>query len=244
MAREAIGRGAEAAAIRGTPVTIAARLADVRARVAHAADAAGRAPGEVRLIAVSKTMPPEAIREAYAEGQRAFGENYAQELASKAEALADLTDLEWHFIGHLQTNKARVVAKIAHVVHAVDSTALARELGKRAARDRTSPLEVLIEVNIGGEPQKAGATPGEIAEVMEAVRLQASLALRGLMTMPPAGDPDAARRTFETLALLRNLHGGAAKLPELSMGMSEDLEIAIACGATCVRVGRAIFGAR
>jgi pyridoxal phosphate enzyme (YggS family) len=225
-------------------MTIAARLADVRARMAQAAQAAGRAPDDVRLIAVSKTMPPEAIREAYAAGQRAFGENYAQELVSKAEALADLTDLEWHFIGHLQTNKARVVAKIAHVVHAVDSTALARELGKRAARDRTSVLEVLIEVNIGGEPQKAGATPGEIAEVMEAVRLQGSLALRGLMTMPPAGDPDAARRTFETLVLLRNLHGGVGVLPDLSMGMSEDLEIAITCGATFVRVGRAIFGAR
>jgi pyridoxal phosphate enzyme (YggS family) len=225
-------------------MTIAASLAQVHARIAQAAQSCGRSAGAVKLIAVSKTMPPEAIREAHAAGQRAFGENYAQELAAKAEALADLVDLEWHFIGHLQTNKARVAAKFAHVVHTVDSTALARELGKRAARDRTSALAVLIEVNIGGEPQKAGATPGEIAEVIEAVRLQPSLALRGLMTLPPAGDLDTARRTFETLALLRNLHGGAAALPELSMGMSEDLEVAIACGASCVRVGRAIFGAR
>ncbi len=225
-------------------MSVAARLAEVHARIERAAHEAGRAPGDVKLIAVSKTKPPEAIREAYASGQRAFGENYAQELATKAEALADLRDLEWHFIGHLQTNKAKIVARFAHVVHAMDSAALVRELGKRAARDRSSPLEVLIEVNVGREPQKAGATPGEIDEVMAAVRQEPSLALRGLMTMPPAGDPVATRKAFETLLLLRNLHGGAATLPELSMGMSEDLEIAVACGASYVRVGRAIFGER
>ena len=225
-------------------MSIAERLADVRARIEHAAHAAGRSPGDVKLIAVSKTKPVEAIREAYASGQRAFGENYAQELATKAEALADLIDLEWHFIGHLQTNKAKVAARFAQVVHAIDSPALARELGKRASKDRSSLLEVLIEVNMGREPQKAGATPSEIEEVIAAVRAQPSLALRGLMTMPPAGDLAAARQTFETLALLRNLHGGAAALPELSMGMSEDLEVAVACGASCVRVGRAIFGER
>ncbi len=225
-------------------VSVAERLGAVRARIEAAAQAAGRAPGGVKLVAVSKTKPPEAIREAYDVGQRAFGENYAQELATKAEALADLPDLEWHFIGHLQTNKARVVARVAHVVHAVDSVVLARELGKRAARERTTPIEALVEVSVGGEAQKAGASPGELAEVLAAVREQPSLALRGLMTMPPAGDPVAARRTFETLVLLRQLHGGPAALPELSMGMSEDLEIAIACGATYVRVGRAIFGER
>ena len=220
------------------------RLADVRARIARASAAAGRPEHEVKLVAVSKTKPPDAIREAYAAGQRAFGENYAQELAAKAEALADLVDIEWHFIGHLQTNKAKVAARFAHVVHAVDSSALAGELGKRAAKDRAGPLVVLIEVNLGGEPQKAGATPGELAEVMAAVHAQPSLDLRGLMTMPPAGDLAAARRAFETLALLRNMHGGRAALPELSMGMSEDLEVAIACGASFVRVGRAIFGNR
>ena len=156
-----------------------------------------------------------------------------------------LADLEWHFIGHLQTNKARVVAKYAHVVHAVDSAALVRELGKRAAKDRASPLAVLIEVNIGGEPQKAGATPSEVAEVMAAVHAQPSLALRGLMTLPPAGDPDARRgERSRRSPSWRSLHGGVSALPELSMGMSEDLEIAIACGATYVRVGRAIFGER
>lgn len=225
--------------------TIASRLADVRGRIARAAAAAGRDPSGVRLVAVSKTKPAEAIREAYAAGQRAFGENYAQELASKAEALADLPELEWHFIGHLQTNKARVAARHAHYVHTVDSEALARELGKRAAKEgRATPLPVLIEVSLGGEAQKAGAAASEIAEVMRAVQAQDSLALRGLMTVPPAGDLEAARRVFETLVSLRNLHGGAAVLPELSMGMTADLEVAIACGATMVRVGTAIFGAR
>jgi PLP dependent protein len=225
-------------------MSIAARLTQVHARIEQAALASGRSASDVKLIAVSKTKPPEAIREAYACGQRAFGENYAQELVAKAEALADLADIEWHFIGHLQTNKARFAAKFAHVVHTVDSSALTRELGKRAARERPTALAVLIEVNVGREPQKAGATPGEIEEVMTAVRAEPSLALRGLMTMPPAGDTDAARRVFETLALLRNLHGGVAALPELSMGMSDDLEVAVACGASYVRVGRAVFGDR
>jgi pyridoxal phosphate enzyme (YggS family) len=226
-------------------MSIASRLDEVRGRIDQAARAAGRDPSRVKLVAVSKTKGPEAVREAYAAGQRAFGENYAQELATKAEALADLAGVEWHFIGHLQTNKARVVAKHAHVVHTVDSQALARELGKRAARDgRGVPLPVLIEVSIGGEAQKAGATPSEIDEVMRAVLAEESLALRGLMTMPPADDLATARRVFETLVSLRNLHGGAAVLPELSMGMTADLEVAVACGATLVRVGTAIFGAR
>jgi pyridoxal phosphate enzyme (YggS family) len=225
-------------------MNVAEGLAGVRARIEAAARAAGRPAEQVKLIAVSKTKPPDSIREAYASGQRAFGENYAQELAAKAEALADLADIEWHFIGHLQTNKAKVVARFAHVVHAVDSAVLALELGRRASRARSSALPVLIEVNLGGEPQKAGASPGELEDVMRAVGAQPSLELRGLMTMPPAGNPEAARRAFEALALLRNLHGGVAALPELSMGMSADLEIAVACGATYVRVGRAIFGER
>ena len=226
-------------------MSIAAALAEVRGRIERAAAAAGRDASLVKLVAVSKTKGPEAVREAYAAGQRAFGENYAQELATKAEALADLPGLEWHFIGHLQTNKARVVAKHAHFVHTVDSEALARELGKRASREgRAVPLPVLIEVSIGGEAQKAGATGSELEAVMRAVQAEESLALRGLMTMPPADDLAAARSVFETLATLRNLHGGPAVLPELSMGMTADLEVAVACGATLVRVGTAIFGAR
>ncbi len=162
----------------------------------------------------------------------------------RPDALQDLPGLEWHLIGHIQSNKAKAVAARAHVVHAVDSTFLAKELGKRASKERSTRLPVMIEVNVGGEPQKSGATPGDIDEVMAAVHAQASLELRGLMTVPPAGDPARARSVFETLFTLRNLHGGAAALPELSMGMSDDLEIAVASGSTIVRVGTAIFGAR
>jgi len=226
-------------------VSVASNLAEVRARIERAAQAAGRDPAGVKLVAVSKTKGADLIREAHAAGQRAFGENYAQELAGKAEALADLQDVEWHFIGHLQTNKARVVAAHAHVVHTLDSAALARELGKRVAKlGRAAPLPVLIEVSVAGEAQKAGAAPSDIDEVMQAVAEQPSLALRGLMTVPPIDDLQAARRVFETLVSLRNLHGGPRLLPELSMGMSHDLEVAVACGATIVRVGTAIFGAR
>ena len=222
---------------------LSASLAAVQQRIARAAEACGRNPADVRLIAVSKMHPPEAIREAYDAGQRAFGESYAQELDSKAQALADLEDLEWHFIGHLQTNKAKLVARYAHVVHTVDSAVLAREVAKRAGTaGRTLP--VLIEVNVGAEPQKHGTPPTELAEVIDAVRREPRLLLRGLMTMPPAGDLDATRRVFETLVTLRALHGGVAALPELSIGMSQDLEVAIACGATMVRVGTAIFGPR
>ena len=222
---------------------LSASLAAVQQRIARAAEACGRNPADVRLIAVSKMHPPEAIREAYDAGQRAFGESYAQELDSKAQALADLEDLEWHFIGHLQTNKAKLVARYAHVVHTVDSAVLAREVAKRAdTAGRT--LSVLIEVNVGAEPQKHGTPPTELAEVIDAVRREPRLLLRGLMTMPPAGDLDATRRVFETLVTLRALHGGVAALPELSIGMSQDLEVAIACGATMVRVGTAIFGPR
>jgi PLP dependent protein len=222
---------------------IAQALAEVRERIARAARAAGREAASVKLVAVSKTKPAAAVREAYAAGQRAFGENYAQELEEKARELADLPDIEWHFIGHLQTNKAKLVARAAHVVHTVDSAVLARELAKRVrALGRTMP--VLVEVNVAAEPQKHGAQPPELAEVLAAVRAEPELVLRGLMTMPPADDLLTARKVFETLVTLRNLHGGAAALPELSMGMTGDLEVAVAAGATMVRVGTAIFGAR
>ena len=228
-------------------MSVAEDLARVRDRIARAAGAASRELSEVRLIAVSKTKPADAIREAYAAGQRDFGENYAQELTQKAEELADLADLRWHFIGHLQSNKARFVAKAAHVVHTVDGPSLARELGKRAAKegrgDTRERLPVLVEVNVGGEPQKHGSSAAALSEVLAAVEAEPALALSGLMTMPP-NDIEAARRVFEALVSLRNLHGGRARLPELSMGMSDDLEVAIACGATLVRVGSAIFGSR
>jgi pyridoxal phosphate enzyme (YggS family) len=223
---------------------IAAQLESVRERVARAAEACGRKLADVKIIAVSKTKPASAIREAYAAGQRAFGENYAQELATKAEELADLADIEWHFIGHLQSNKAKLVVKAARLVHTVDTPSLARELGKRATQLAVAPRAVLIEVNVGGEAQKFGVAPGEIAETMRAIAAEPGLVLRGLMTVPPEGGIDVATRVFETLATLRTLHGGEAALPELSMGMSADLEAAVASGATMVRVGTAIFGGR
>jgi pyridoxal phosphate enzyme (YggS family) len=222
---------------------IAEGLAKVRDRIARAAEASSRDPNEIRLVAVSKTKPAAMIREAYELGQRDFGENYAQELAEKANELADLPDLRWHFIGHLQTNKAKLVAPVAHLVHTVDSPALAKELDKRAQKTRTDPLPVLVEVNVGGEAQKHGASAADLGAVIDAIDATQALKLRGLMTMPPH-DLEGARRAFEALASLRAIHGGKARLPELSMGMSDDLEVAIACGATLVRVGTAIFGAR
>ena len=230
-------------------MTVAAGLESVRERIRRAATAVGRDPAEVRLVAVSKTKPASAIREAYAAGQRDFGENYAQELEEKAAELVELVDLRWHFIGHLQSNKARVVARVAHLVHTVDGPSLTRELGKRFAAASESRgesgarLPVLVEVNVGGEAQKHGASPADLGEVLAAVDREPALLLRGLMTIPPS-DLEAARRAFEALASLRSGHGGAARLAELSMGMSDDLEIAVACGATLVRVGSAIFGAR
>ncbi len=227
---------------------VAERLASVRDRIARAAVAASRDPKDVKLVAVSKTKSADAIREAYDAGQRAFGENYVQELVDKADELADLVDVEWHFIGHLQTNKARQIVRIAHLVHTVDSTRLAEELGKRAAKEGLGgedlpPLDVLVEVNVGGEAQKHGATPATMQEVVSAVEKFPSLRLRGLMTVPP-NDLEGARRAFEALVSLRRTHGGRSRLPELSMGMSSDLELAIAAGATIVRVGTAIFGER
>lgn len=218
-------------------------LAQVRDRIRRAAEAASRDPSSVRLVAVSKTKPASAIREAYDAGQRDFGENYAQELAEKAEELADLPDLRWHFIGHLQSNKARVVAPMTHLLHTVDSAPLARELAKRAGKAGRSSLDVLVEVNVGGEAQKHGATAAALADIIAAIDSAKPLRLRGLMTMPPH-DLEGARRAFEALAALQGAHGGRSKLPELSMGMSDDLEVAVACGATLVRVGTAIFGAR
>ena len=216
----------------------------VRDRIVAAASAAGRPAEGVQLVAVSKGKSADTIRDAYAAGQRRFGENYAQELAAKAASLADLVGIEWHFIGHLQSNKAKTVAPIAHVVHTVDSPGLARELARRVLKAGRGPLPVLIEVNVTREPQKHGASPSDLKDVIEAVAAEPLLALRGLMTVPPVEDLAAARAAFETLASLRSLHGGAALLPELSMGMSHDLEVAVACGATLVRVGTAIFGPR
>jgi pyridoxal phosphate enzyme (YggS family) len=220
---------------------IGSRLDAVRARIANAARASGRDPSEIRLVAVSKTKDAASVRVAHAAGQRDFGENYAQELLKKAAELEDLRDIRWHFIGHLQRNKAKVVAPVASVVHTVDSARLAVELGKRAAER----LSVLVEVNVGDEDQKSGCRTAELGAVLDAVEKEPRLRLTGLMTVPPASDdPEASRRFFDELARLRDAHGGRHRLPELSMGMSHDLEEAIRAGATIVRVGTAIFGAR
>jgi PLP dependent protein len=229
-------------------------LERVRERIAAAAEQHGRAPAEIRLLAVSKRQSEQKIRAAYAAGQRDFGENYAQELASKRVALSDLPDLRFHMIGHLQRNKCASLAGIVSAVHSVDSVRLARELGRRArqapvpAAQRLlsgAELAVFIEVNLSAEPQKAGCAPAELPELIEAVRAEPALALRGLMVIPEGeGEPELSRRAFAALGELRERHGGVARLPELSMGMSRDLEVAVECGTSWVRVGTDIFGAR
>lgn len=222
--------------------TIAERLEQIRQRVRAATTAAGRPPESVRLLAVSKGQPSSAIREAYAAGQRDFGENYAQELVRKAEELADLTELRLHMIGHLQRNKAKLIASRASSLHSLDNEALALELDKRR---EGAALPVLIEVGIAGEEQKSGVAIGELPALAAAVRRCPRLELRGLMCVPPlSDDPEHSRVYFSRLRSLRDELGGATALPELSMGMTADFEVAIAEGATVVRVGTAIFGAR
>nr|MBK7064041.1 YggS family pyridoxal phosphate-dependent enzyme [Deltaproteobacteria bacterium] len=216
----------------------------VRARIDAAARRAGRDPATVALLAVSKTHGPEAVRAAYARGQRDFGENYVQELVPKAAALADLTELRWHFIGHLQTNKCRDVAGLVATVQSVDSERLVRELGRRAAAAGRT-VGILIQVNVAREAQKSGCEVEALPAILAAALETPGVALRGLMTVPPAADDAGeSRRWFDALRALRDEHGGAALLPELSMGMTHDMDEAIAAGATVVRVGTAIFGAR
>jgi len=194
-------------------------------------------------MAVSKLQPASAILEAYAAGQRDFGENYVQELTRKAEQLAHLEGLRWHLIGHLQSNKAKAVANLATSVQTIDSVRLGQELGKR--RRLEPPLDVLVEVNVSGEESKSGCMPVDLAEVLTAVEAEPTLRLRGLLTVPPASaDPAAAGPHFAELRRLRDAHGGRARLPDLSIGMSADLEVAVAHGSTCVRIGSAIFGER
>jgi pyridoxal phosphate enzyme (YggS family) len=234
---------------------VALGLNRVRAQLAAALADAGRAPGSARLVAVSKFQPASAIRAAYAEGQRDFGENYVQELEQKAAQLSDLSDLRWHMIGHLQRNKARVVAPLASLVHTVHSLELARELDKRAsavslAGERAfvpgePRLAVLVEVNVGGEAQKSGCAPEALAPLLQALGEAKHLRCLGLMCVPPhTADASGALPFFEQLRRLRDEHGGAQRLPELSMGMSADLAYAVAAGASIVRVGTAIFGER
>jgi PLP dependent protein len=224
--------------------SIPAQLQAVRHRIEEGMLHAGRTAGSVRLVAVSKGKPAEAIRAAYAAGQRDFGENYVQELEEKAQALRDLEGLRWHAIGRLQRNKAKQVVRLAKVIHAVDREELAVELGRRASAEGLT-VDALVEVNISGEVSKGGCAPEAIEGLLAAMRRTSGLRVVGLMTIPPASeDPAAARPVFAALRALRDQHGGAEVLPELSMGMTHDYAIAIEEGATMVRVGTAIFGAR
>lgn len=214
--------------------TVAGALRDIRAGLGHA-----------KLIAVSKTKPVEAILEAYAAGQRLFGENYVQELVKKAEAVQGVaSDIEWHFIGHLQTNKARDVAFIPNcVVQTVDSDRLARRLSELRS-DELGPLRVMIQINTSGELTKSGCTVEDAIELAQLISALPRLRLIGLMTI---GAPDASEYSFRALVDARNVIEQAVKLEEkleLSMGMSSDYQLAVKMGADYVRVGSAIFGER
>ena len=218
---------------------VAARLAAVRAQVDAACRAAGRAPGEVRLIAVSKRQPDALLLEAYAAGQRDFGENYVQEMLRKQPLLP--SDARWHLIGHVQSNKAKAAAR-AQLVHTLDSARLARALAE-GAKALGRPLEVLVEVNLAHEGQKAGVDPDGVEALIAAADATGALEVRGLMCIPPEGEGPTY---FPALRALRDRLQSRLKrpMPALSMGMSADFEAAIAHGATLVRVGTAIFGAR
>ncbi|MBX3026454.1 YggS family pyridoxal phosphate-dependent enzyme [bacterium] len=215
---------------------IAANVRAVRARIARAAERAGRDPASVRLIAVSKTKPAAAVRAAIAAGVTDIGENYVQEAEAKRAAVGD--GAAWHLIGHLQRNKAGRAAALFDCIHTVDSAALGAALSRQAqALGRT--VRLLVEVRLGGEATKSGVEPAAVPALLDALRLP-GLAVEGLMSVPPPGDPEQARPHFRALRALRD----RLALRELSMGMSEDFEVAIEEGATLVRVGRAIFGAR
>lgn len=212
------------------------RLEQVEARIEAALRRAGRKRNEVTLVAITKTFPAGVIREAYECGLRDFGENYVQEFESKATELADLNEARFHFVGHLQSNKARRAAELFQVIQTVDSARLARRL-----QETGKPLEVMLEVKLSPEESKSGAAPEELAALIEAVRGMPNLRLTGLMTMPPwSEDPEESRPYFQRLRSLAEAHG----LRGLSMGMSHDFEVAIEEGATHIRVGSALFGPR
>ena len=225
---------------------IADHLQAVHARIERAAQAAQRSPDSIRLLAVSKTFPAEDVRAAFAAGQRAFGENYVQESLAKIEALADLrTQLEWHFIGPLQSNKTRPVAEQFDWVHSVDRLKIAQRLSEQRP-DALPPLNVCLQVNVSGEASKSGVAPAEAPALARAIAVLPRLRLRGLMSIPePADDLQAQREPHRLLrALFDALRADGIALDTMSMGMSGDLEAAVLEGATIVRIGTAIFGKR
>jgi pyridoxal phosphate enzyme (YggS family) len=231
-------------------MSIAENIARVHERIATAARRAGRNPTDITLMGVSKTFPVESIREAYSAGLRVFGENRVQEFAGKAAALHDLSHTEWHLIGHLQTNKAAKAAELFDAVDSVDSVRMAEKLNTFAG-SAGKKLSVLIEINVGRETAKSGVVPGsdELEQILQGAPRWENLKIRGLMTVPPyTDDSEGSRAYFRQLRQIRD-GIGARKLPGvdaeiLSMGMSHDFEVAIEEGATCVRVGTAIFGTR
>jgi PLP dependent protein len=224
--------------------TIEARLQAVHNRICRAANAAGRQPDHIRLIAVSKTFSAQAVRAAVGWGQRGFGENYAQEGVDKMLEVGD-PGLEWHFIGPIQSNKTRLLAAHFQWVQSVDRLQVAERLARQRP-PQLAPLQLCIQVNISGEATKSGVEPSALVALAKQVAVLPGLRLRGLMTIPaPTPDLVSQRRQFRRLRELRDeLAGRGLPLDTLSMGMSDDLEAAIAEGATMVRVGRAIFGER
>jgi pyridoxal phosphate enzyme (YggS family) len=231
-------------------VSIAANLDQIRSRIASAARRCNRNPSEVRLMAVCKTFPPEAIREAYVAGQRLFGENKVQEFEKKAANLNDLTAAEFHMIGHLQSNKSKLAVELFQAVDSVDSLKLAERLNAAAA-EFNKTLPILLEINVGGEEAKSGIALDwtEVEPFLANAVQWKNLEIDGLMTLPPyTEDPEGARPYFHQLRELRDEIGRrnfpGVNMDVLSMGMSHDFEVAIEEGSTCVRVGTAIFGER
>jgi hypothetical protein len=233
--------------VSGLDALVAARLADVRARIAAAAGRAGRHPADVRLVAVSKTYGADHVRAAIAAGQLDFGENKVQEGLQKITQLTDTT-IRWHLIGHLQSNKAKKAGEAFDWIHAVDSVGLLQKIDQGAAAAGRRP-RLLVQVDLAGEATKHGAPPESVAAIVDAAAACVAAELVGLMLLPPAvADPEDARPWFRRLRGLRDdlLAAGTppARLAELSMGMSHDFAVAVEEGATIVRVGSAIFGAR
>ena len=231
-------------------MSIASNLALIRDRISGAARRADCNPEDIALMAVCKTFPAEAIQEAHAAGQRLFGENRVQEFAEKFSVVANLPNVRFHMIGHLQSNKAAKAAEIFHAIDSIDSAKLAQRLND-AAEKLNKTLDLLIEINVGGEEAKSGLSPDspEIDAILSQAPQWKQLRICGLMTVPPyTDDPEGARPYFRTLRQLRD-QLAARKLPDmsldmLSMGMSHDFEVAIEEGSTCVRIGTAIFGER
>jgi pyridoxal phosphate enzyme (YggS family) len=222
--------------------SIEANLAAIRARIAAACERSGRQPGDVKLVAVSKTFPASAIDEGVAAGITDVGENRVQEVRDKVEGVT--SSPRWHLIGHLQSNKAKDAVRLFDVIHTVDSVGLAERLAA-AARAEGKRLEVLLQVNVAGEAQKSGIAVDDAEGLAEAVSRLDGLTLTGLMTMPPIGSSEESRKWFASLRELRDrLKVSHPEVVQLSMGMSADFEVAIEEGSTMVRIGRAIFGSR